>query len=74
MVPWCPGRLLAGSSGAGLPGDMAAMRRQVLAAGRVSVLVPRPLRELSGVRGTLLAVLTVEPAGAGGPTGGSRGC
>ena len=30
--------------------------------------------ELSGVRGTLLAVLTVEPAGAGDPTGGCRGC
>lgn len=35
---------------------------------------PRPLKELSGVRGTLLAVLTVELAGAGDPTGGCRGC
>jgi hypothetical protein len=39
-----------------------------------SIAGPRPLKELSGVRGTLLAVLTVDLAGAGDPTGGCREC
>ena len=80
MVPWCPQRLPAGSSGANRPAvDVAAMRRQVVAAGRVAALAPtctaspaQPLKELSAARGTLLAVLTVDPAVAGDPTGGCR--